>query len=185
MKLFMLLLGCKPHGRHIEQHDIFFAIGDSLKSLIPDIVAAWPEAQGKIHIDAWREVNCVDGYSVKVSAKMPGSALPGQQVKLFFINLGGYKENEFEEFHYKMLMASESKLKAIRRAKESAFYKHTGFAGANSHIDDKYGVDVDDIFEIEDILPPHLKENYAIAISPEDNLAEDRLHMGYFRLDKL
>jgi hypothetical protein len=23
--------------------------------------------------------------------------------QLFFINLGGYKENEFEEYHYKML----------------------------------------------------------------------------------
>jgi hypothetical protein len=23
--------------------------------------------------------------------------------QLFFINLGGYKENEFEEYHYKMI----------------------------------------------------------------------------------
>ncbi|MEP6700612.1 MAG: DUF1543 domain-containing protein, partial [Bacteroidota bacterium] len=30
-KLFMLLIGCKPLGRNIEQHDIFFGIGETIK----------------------------------------------------------------------------------------------------------------------------------------------------------
>ncbi len=105
--------------------------------------------------------------------------------KLFFINLGGYKENEFEEFHYKMLVACQDKSVAIQRSKQSAFYKHTGFKGATSHIDYKYGVDVDDIFEIEDILTPQLKEKYGLMLAPSTNGVEGPLNMGYFKLEKL
>ena len=50
LKLFMLLLGCKPPGRHVEQHDVFFGIAGSLDELIPEIKAFWPETD-KIHID--------------------------------------------------------------------------------------------------------------------------------------
>jgi hypothetical protein len=57
--------------------------------------AFWPEAKGKIHIDAWREVTIVDNFSIEIVAKKTVSN------NLFFINLGGYKENEFEEYHYK------------------------------------------------------------------------------------
>jgi len=186
MKLFMLLLGCKPAGRNTEQHDIFFGIGNSLKELIPDILEAWPEAKKKIHVDAWREVNFVDGYAIQVYDKgLELSNAADEVARLFFINLGGYKENEFEEFHYKMLVACTDKSEAIKLAKETAFYKHTGFKGAASHIDDKYGVDVDDIFEIEEILSPGLKEKYGLRLSPSDNVVEDKINLGYFKLDKL
>jgi hypothetical protein len=67
----------------------FFGIGQTLKHLVPAIIQFWPEAQGKIHIDAWREVTHVDGYSVQVvEKKTVENILPE---KLFFINLGGYK----------------------------------------------------------------------------------------------
>jgi len=66
MKLFMLLIGCTPEGRNIEQHDIFFGIGNSVKDLIPDVISFWPEAKGKLHFDAWREVTNVNGFRVKL-----------------------------------------------------------------------------------------------------------------------
>lgn len=37
-QLFMILLGAKPKGRNIEQHDIFFGIGISIKALLPEIL---------------------------------------------------------------------------------------------------------------------------------------------------
>lgn len=127
MKLFMVLLGCKPQGRKTEQHDIFFGISDRLKGLVPAIVDSWQGA-GTIHIDAWREVNSVDGHEIKIVLKqLPGEAISSDVNKLFFVNLGGYKQNEFEEFHYKMLVAAKDKATAIQRAKSSAFYRHTGF----------------------------------------------------------
>ena len=88
-KLFMLLLGCRPSGRNTEQHDIYFGIAKSLKDLIPDINSFW-KASGNIHIDAWRVVNNVDGYQISVTEKTTNEP---QENKLFFINLGVYKEN--------------------------------------------------------------------------------------------
>lgn len=182
LKLYMMLLGCKPTERNTEQHDIFLGIGRSLSDVKNDIIDFWKEANGKIHIDGWREVKSVDGYKIEVVNKDNAST---QKEKLFFINLGGYKQNELEEFHYKMLTVAADKGIAIQKSKQTAFYKHTGFEGATSHIDDKYGIDVDDIYEIEDILPPHLKKQYSILITKEEVEKEDEIHLGYLKIDKL
>lgn len=175
----MLLLGCKPNGRHTEQHDILFTIGNSLKSVIPDMIAFWPEADGIIHLDSWREVTRVDNFEIRIILKEE-KMIKGKE-KIFFLNLGGYKPGEFEEYHYKVLVVSSEKSLAIQEAKESVFYKHT----LSSHIDDKYGVDVDDVYDVEDILPKHLKEKYAIQIMPASDRTEDDLHIGYLKLSKL
>ncbi len=180
-KLFMLLLGCKPKGRHTEQHDIFFTISDSLQHCIPDIKIFWPDA-GTIHIDSWREVTESEGYSIEV---VPAASKYKEKLTLFFLNLGGYKPDEFEEYHYKMIIAAENKTIAIKKAKESAFYKHTGFKGAASHIDDKYGIDVDDLYNIEDILPESIKKNYRLRISENKSPLKDKWHIGYTNLTKL
>jgi hypothetical protein len=180
----MLLLGCRPKGRHTEQHDVFFGIASKPSDLIHDMLQFWPEAKGVLHVDAWREVTQVNGYSVEVvDNNIPNNG--GDSIQLFFINLGGYKPNEFDEFHYKMLVACADKATAIATAKKTAFYQHTGFKGATSHIDDKYGVDVDDMHEIKEILPASMKEKYQLVISPSSKGKEDMLHLGYFKLDKL
>ena len=175
----MLLIGCTPEGRNIEQHDIFFGIANSVKNLVPRIISFWPEAKGKLHLDAWREVTNVNGFGVTV---VPHQAI-NNSTKLFFINLGGYKPNEFEEFHYKMIVAAADKGEAVRQARNTAFYKHTGFKGADSHVDDKYGIDVDDLFEIADILPAKIKTQYSLLITQnKEALPDDELHLGYFKL---
>lgn len=194
-RLFMLLIGCKPPGRNVEQHDVLFCIGESIRDIIPQVLAFWPEAKGKLHFDAWREVTKVDGYSVKVIEKKPGAGSSqangsetGQpeNVQLFFLNLGGYKPGEFEEFHYKMIIAAADKGEAVKKARRVAFFQHTGFKGANAHIDERYGVDVDDFFAIPDILPPVTKGKYSLEITPAaPNQAEDVIHLGYFRLENV
>src|SRR5688572_21951019 len=100
-KLFMLLIGCKPQGRHVEQHDVFFAIADSVRDTIAQVKAFWPEGKSSLHYDAWREVTKVDGYRVDVITS-PGSKSsiqfsgiggtlqspgPRSSIQLFFINL--------------------------------------------------------------------------------------------------
>lgn len=180
--LYMVLIGCTPNGRHTEQHDVFFGIGESMKDLVPQMVAFWPEAKGKIHIDAWRKVTHVDGYAVRVVEDRSESS----SAALFFLNLGGYKRGEFDEFHYRMVVAAGNKGEAVKKAKQTAFYKHTGFKGAESHIDDKYGVDVDDVHAIEDILPAFPDKHFHLDLQPaEQPAAEDEFRLGYFRLDRV
>ncbi len=181
MKLFLLILGCKPEGRNTEQHDTFFGIGNSLADLLPQIKQFWPDG-GKIHIDSWREVTAVDGFTIQVAPKSEDR----RENKLFFLNLGGYKPNDLEEYHYKLLSVADTKTAAIQSAKQTAFYLHTGFKGATSHIDDKYGVDVDDVYEIADILPPAIKDQYSLVIEKKKGvLPDDELHIGYVTLTSL
>ena len=178
----MVMLGCKPEGRYTEQHDIFFGIADSLKALVPQMHIFWKEAKGKLHIDAWREVTQVDGYNITVVDKQNNESI--NQQKLFFINLGGYKQNEFEEYHYKLLIAAEDMSKAIQRSKETAFYKHCGFKNAVSHIDDKYGIDVDDVYEVADNLVADVKNKFRLNLIPASVNKTDELHIGYLNPDK-
>ena len=186
--LHMAIIGCTPKGRFTEQHDVFFGIGANMKDLIPQMINFWPEAEGKIHIDAWRRVTNVNGHAITI---IPANGItetsPEGTMKLFFLNLGGYKPREFEEYHYKMLVAAPDVAEAIQESKQTAFYKHYDFEGATSHIDDKYGIDVDDLYVVKDILDPVYKEQYALSVSAEkeNSLPEDELHIGYFKLDKL
>jgi len=183
-RLFMLLLGSSPAGRNTEQHDVFFTIVKTLHEVIPAVHKFWPEAVGNIHIDGWREVNCVDGFNIVVKERNQLSSNE-QTETLFFINLGGYKKNEFEEFHYKIVTVAKSKGEAVKRSKQSAFYLHTGYKGAESHIDDKYGVDADDVHAIDDILSKDEKEKFQIIISKAINGSEDEIQMGYLTLNRL
>jgi hypothetical protein len=78
----------------IPNNMIFFL--EFLERNSPEMKDFWPEAKGRIHIDAWREVAVVDNFSIEIIAK---SSRKYATDNLFFINLGGYKENEFEEYH--------------------------------------------------------------------------------------
>ena len=185
-RLFMLLLGCRYKDRNTEQHDVFFGVAKQLRDLVPAISAFW-KGSTALHVDAWRMVQKVQGYTVRIaehSAETKHTA-----PKLFFLNLGGYKPGEFEEFHYKMLTVAGSKIQAAADAKETAFYLHTGFGkSAQSHIDDRYGVDVDDIFEIKDILPPDITSKFSVIIEKDNTgpqFPDDEIHLGFFKLQEL
>ena len=183
----MVLLGCKPKGRTVEQHDVFFGIGKNIKDLLPLINAFWIEAEGKIHIDAWREVTAVDTNKITVCwrdfdlDKRESQALN----KLFFINLGGYKKEVFDEFHQRMLIVAKDIGEAITKAKETTFFKNTGFTGAPSHIDDKYGIDVDEIYQVEDLLSSEIKERYKLIINDSVQVVQNEIHLGYLKLSKI
>lgn len=178
LKLYMVLLGCTPKDRLTEQHDIFFGIGTSIQDLVPDMYTFWPNG-GRLHVDSWREVTTVGDYKISIVPKQQRETSD----KLFFINLGGYKPGDFEEYHYKTLTVAQTMAQAVKTAKQTAFYKHYGFKGAESHIDDKYALDADDMHNVQDILLPHLKEKYSIQITKKSvSPVEDALQVGYLKL---
>ncbi|WP_292011111.1 DUF1543 domain-containing protein [Chryseobacterium sp.] len=179
MKLFYIILGATPKGRNIEQHDVFFGIAENLKDLVPDMKDFWKEADGKIHVDCYQVVQFADGYELKIVEKTENSS----ENQLFFINLGGYKKGFFEEFHEQHLMVGKSMGEVVKRVKETEFYKTMGFENAVSHIDDKHGVDIDDIFSVHDILPKNMKEKYSIIL--ERTEAENQYNIvkvGYLKV---
>lgn len=179
MELFMVVVGGKPEGRFTEQHDVFFGIADELKELVPSMYEFWPALEGRMHIDSWRKVEKVDGYKIQIVKKSEQN--PINSKKLYFVNLGGYKPNDMEEYHYKQLVVAANLAEATKIAKDTVFWKHH----ESSHIDDKYGIDVDDIYEVVDLLNPTFKEKYHILIQEASNIPEDTLEVGYLKISKL
>lgn len=179
MELFMVVVGGKPEGRFTEQHDVFFGIADELKELVPSMYEFWPALEGRMHIDSWRKVGKVDGYKIQIVMKSEQN--PINSKKLYFVNLGGYKPNDMEEYHYKQLVVAATLAEATKIAKDTVFWKHH----ESSHIDDKYGIDVDDIYEVVDLLNPTFKEKYHILIQEASNIPEDTLEVGYLKISKL
>ena len=189
--LYMVQLGGRPKGRLIEQHDIFFGVADQLNELIPDINSHWPEVKNKWHIDSYRAITKVDNYTIKL-IETNEQVESSSDLKLFFINLGGYQQGSFEEFHYKLLVVAASQAEAIKQAKQSEFYKVFTFKdkassfNAASHIDDKFEVDVDDIYNVGDLI-----SNVKLLIEPivdiENGLEneEDKEYVGYMSIKNL
>jgi hypothetical protein len=185
-KLFMILLGSKAPARTVEQHDYFFGIAAELRDLVPQMQAFWPEAGSSLHVDGWREINVVEGCLVEVVPKEKAPEDTG--LRLFFINLGGYQAGRLEETHYNLLTVKEDRIGALAASKLTPFFKKATIAkvrGANAHIDEKYGIDVDEVYRIEEVLSAEEKQLYHIRILRGADGPEDEIHLGYFKLNKL
>ncbi|PJJ79497.1 DUF1543 domain-containing protein [Mucilaginibacter auburnensis] len=185
-KLFMVLLGSKAKQRNIEQHDFFFGIAYNLQELIPRMRDFWPEAGSSLHIDGWREVRHVEGYSVNI---IPTSAnRPDNNKRLFFVNLGGYISGRLEEQHYTLLTVQDDRKWAVKAATDTEFFKTNTIKAVKSaaaHIDEKYGIDVDEIYRIEDLLSDDDKTNWHIHLKPDIEGQADSIQLGYLKLDKV
>jgi hypothetical protein len=202
--LFMVQLGGRPKGRLIEQHDMFFGIADDLVELIPAINEHWPEVKNKWHVDSYRAVTRVDGYRIDWVAKDEAENESAAELeeahddkidddstylKLFFINLGGYLPDDFEEYHHKLLIVAPTQAEAIKQAKQSDFYKKYSFKDkdtpfdAASHIDDKHQVDVDDIYNVNELLTAGSLQ--IIKDKADTASIEDKAYIGYLSIKNL
>ncbi len=183
----MVLLGSKPSNRTVEQHDYFFGIAASLQELVPQMMDFWPEAGSSLHIDGWREVTHVERYSVRIIPKNDPKGA-GKGKRLFFVNLGGYQSGKLEEQHYTLLTVQDDRKGAIKTSTTTDFFKASSIASvksASAHIDEKYGIDVDDIYRIDDILLEEVRARYNVELTPSDEAHQDQIHLGYYKLDKL
>lgn len=189
--LFMVQLGGRPKGRLIEQHDMFFGVANQVSELIDNINHYWPEVKNKWHIDSYRAITKVGNHSIKLVESATRDSNNG--LKLFFINLGGYQQGSFEEFHYKLLIVAATQADAVKQAKQSAFYREFTFKdkdspfNAASHIDDKFAVDIDDIYNVNDLI-----SNLQILIEPIahdshelTNTDDDKEYVGYLSIKNL
>lgn len=181
MKLYMLKIGATPKGRLIEQHDMFFTIAPNVPALAELIDEFWPEVAGCWHVDGWREITQVGDYAVEVVEKT--EAAIQNEVQLFFFNLGGYLEGNIEEHHHKLLIAASDSKSAIAQAKQSDFYQQFSFdtsIAAVSHIDNQYGVAIDEMYRLDDILSPSLRQTYALKLTRQKG-EPDALYQGYIK----
>lgn len=209
--LFCILLGCTPKGRNTEQHDVMFAVASSIEELygemklfwyrpmvsditrtlkksIPgldaqtlanDLLLKWSH-RDKVHIDAWMKVDYVDGYKIAIREK---SEAKTAEQNLYFVNLGGYKEGEFEEFHKKVFVVANGVPDIMAQLRNHDFMKEytpeTLGTKAKAHLDDKHKVEfeADDIISISDAIA-----DYEIILDKTDAIGENETMIGYVPL---
>lgn len=180
--LYMLLLGANPPGRIVEQHDYYFGIATNIEDLYPKLTNFWPEAGKTLHLDGWRKVENVGDYRINIHLREPSAPAVHQTEKLYFMNLGGYTSEILEEQHLTLLTVAPNRKEAVKKATSTTFFKSKVIPGnraASPHLDEKLGFDVDDLYQVEEILNPDDKNRFTIRISTNSENRTDPIHLGY------
>jgi hypothetical protein len=113
MKLFMFYVGGNCGNSNVELHDVRFSIGQTPEDCHEDLRRQWWGEPESLHLDCWGAVEQADGYDIGLSNRPPQE----QQLKLFFVNLGGYDPSEFTELHKNVLIVSPDEATAKAKAK--------------------------------------------------------------------
>lgn len=113
--LFVVMLGGKHPKAKIEVHDVIFACGERIEDCYAELRAQWFGTAAGMHIDSWMQVDGVDGYQLHFSDQAPSA----DELRLFFINLGGYRHGAFGEDHHYLLVTAKDKVEAKQKGKAS------------------------------------------------------------------
>ena len=150
--LYMVMLGGRHTRANVEVHDVMITAGDSLESTYPQLKTAWFGDQKGLHIDAWSQINSVEGAEVSYQIELKDHKPEAKQDKLYLINLGGYDKSEFGELHRYILVAAPTQAKAKQIGKnyilKSWMKPHTDRV-----------VDVDDCILIENVNEQYVHLN--------------------------
>ncbi|MGO2478001.1 MAG: DUF1543 domain-containing protein [Pseudoalteromonas sp.] len=137
MQLFMVYLGGRIQGCHIEIHDVRFVVGENIEQTYSKLKAQWVGDKKSVHMDSYMAVNHIDGFKVEVVDEPIK-----QSQQLYFVNLGAYHGDSLAEQHDFSLYVASSINEAKQRAKDDLL------AGlSHLHKDDLH--DVDDCFAID------------------------------------
>lgn len=181
--LWLVQLGANVPGRLTEQHDVYLDIAPDLLSLKNALRSFWPGCTS-LHVDGYERVEYVGGHKISVVEAGQGNT---DGLNLFFVNLGGYRPDSAVEFHHQLLIVAETMKEAITQAKGSDFYQTMRVAGGPSHVDNRYGVAVDEIFNVKDILPAFTRSQFDLNIEPisTEKGGQNQRAAGYFKLNEL
>ena len=143
--LFLVVLGGRIAGAHIELHDVRFVAGACIDDTLPALRRQWFGARKGLHLDSWMTVRFVDGYRVELRPE----PFAGPE-RLWFVNMGGYDPQQLAELHaFGVFVATSpqaAKAAARRRFLPEALERHK---------DDLHGVEtaltdgVDDCLEVQ------------------------------------
>ena len=114
--LFMVYVGGHMPQSNVEVHDIRFVVGTRIEEAYEDPQNQWWGDPDTLHLDCWGKVEAVDGYAVSLQSAPQED---GPALGLYFVNLGGYDPEIFDELHKNMLVVAKSEAWAKTQAKET------------------------------------------------------------------
>lgn len=189
--LYLVNLGGKVKGSHVELHDVRWVIGTKIEDTFEQLRIEWFGSRTGLHIDSYVQISFVDGYEIIISEKsalncsdldkeaslnQPKSNKPC----LWFINLGGYDPKELnEQHHFRLVVANDpKKAKRIAMSKWKSNNEHL-------HTDNMYVLNsmysVDNCYQIKRI------NNWIIDLKKDENNRSQEFvpdWYGFMRLDK-
>lgn len=130
--LFLVVLGGRAEGCHIELHDVRFVVGRGIDDTLPALRRQWFGRRKGLHLDAFMAVRAVDGWSVSVQRQPP----PPRPERLWFVNLGAYDPRSLAELHHFGLVVARSAQGAKAAARRQWLQ-----GGLQRHKDDLWELD--------------------------------------------
>ena len=122
--LFLVVLGGRAPGCHVELHDVRFVAGATIEAVIPELRRQWFGTRQGLHLDAYLAVRAVDGWAVRLGRE-PSAPRPE---RLWFVNLGAYRPDCLAELHHFGLVVARSpqaaKAAAKRQWLQGALHQH-------------------------------------------------------------
>lgn len=131
MQLFLVVLGGRSRGCHIEQHDVRFVAGGHLDDTLPQLRRQWFGLQRGLHLDSWQRIERVEGWRVELRPE-PFTG----PMRLWFINVGAYDPACAWELHAFGLFVATGAASAKAKAKHQLLV-----GAAQQHKDDSCTVD--------------------------------------------
>lgn len=160
MKLFLVVLGGRTRGCHIEQHDVRWVVGDSIEATYPELIRQWIGLRRGLHLDSYRHVKRVDHHDVTV-IDGPPPAETATEAKLWFVNLGAYRAESMAEQHQFGLLVAKS------AASAKAAARRKWLRGLDQvHKDDLDRVEQDAV--LDDLLPMTGNGQWHLRLTPAD-----------------
>jgi len=156
LKLYAVVLGGEAEKSNIELHDVVFAVGKNIEDCYTQLLDKWFGLPQKMHIDSYIELDVVDGYEISLEKEKSDNS----DKKLFFINLGAYKEGDFMEHHANTFLVGGLATEIKKRAKAKLLKGYD-----EVHKDDLY--EVDDMIAIEELEGLHV---HLTPTSKKENL---------------
>lgn len=133
--LFLVVLGGRAEGAHIELHDVRFVAGDTLEATLPTLRRQWFGRRRGLHIDSYMAVRQVGSFTVELRRE----PFQGAE-RLWFVNVGGYQPHLLAEEHAFTLevatTAAGAKQMALGHCLPEALSRHKDDLQALEAVDD-------------------------------------------------
>tara|TARA_Y100001968_G_C19357998_1_gene718235 strand:- start:774 stop:1328 length:555 start_codon:yes stop_codon:yes gene_type:complete len=175
LKLFLVLLGGNSKSNNIELHDIRWVIGKVIEDTFPQLRKEWFGSEEGLHIDSFMQIKYIDGFAIKIIRK--NTISPTHDLKLWFVNLGGYNANQLAEIHKFNLIAAQS----AREAKEKAKLRW------DEHIINKHKDNLSLLAKVDNCNQIEVKGNSEILLIQDPKKRSQALKpdwFGYKRIDR-
>lgn len=168
-RLYLVVLGGRSEGCHIELHDVRFVAAASIEAAIPELRRQWFGRRRGLHIDSYVALDFVDGHRIELRPEPWGGS-----ERLWFVNMGAYDPTQLAELHQFTLVVAPSAQSAKARARRQLL-----LGAAGRHNDDLHAVE--DALQLESLQGWHVH----LPLDPENRhqpLVPD--WFGYRRIDR-